>query len=485
MMKRLRFLLMLVLLLAVTPIQVGAEVEIIQVGGGDRIEDAQGQIEANVVWLSRILPAISSKLTNFFAAGAGADKDVAFWSLDTMPSDMVPLARVFEGIKENQLVYRHNSLERVDGPTTKAELTRALSRKMSQVPPGGEVFLIYNGHGGLSWPDARDNYLRLWGRERMSVAEMDAILDKAPEDATIRFIFPQCFSGAFHRLIFETPKSDKLARQNRCGFFAQSAYLESEGCLLDINKSAFRDYTTYYFAPLNGRTRFDEPLASDPDLDGNGRLSYREGHLYMLRNAQSKDLSRSTTEAFLEEWQPWYLRWDTVTENRDSLYWSLAETVAERNDLGLNGPELSARRIVLRAELKAIKAKRKALKKKVKETQRKMKARVKRRWPELVHPYTEGYRRLLETGLAEVTAFIEADPDYAMLSSDQDRLIDVQQEQLVGERRVAQVDKVIRFKKLARLEAQFERFASASERAAYQKLLTCESADLASVGGGK
>ena len=478
-----RLVLVLVFLLVAAGAR--AEVEIIQVGGGDRIEDAQGQIEANVVWLSRILPAYFDRVTNFFAGGDSEDKDVAYWSQEPVPSDMAPLARVFEGLKANQLVYRHNSLEHIDGPTTKAELTQALGDKLAAVPPGGEVFLIYNGHGNLSWPDVRDNYLRLWGRERLTVAEVDALFDKAPEDATIRFIFPQCYSGAFFNLVFENPRSETPAKQTRCGFFAQSAYLESEGCLLDINKSAFRDYTTYYFAPLYGKTRQDAPLPSNPDLDGDGRLSYREGHLYMLRNAESKDLSRSTSEAFLEDWQPWYLRWDTLTENRDSLYWELAETVAVRNGLSLDGPDLNALRQDLRKQWKALRAERKAFRRKIKETQRAMKKRIKRRWPELLHPYTEGYRRLLETELPAVTAHIEADPDYAGLSADQDRLIAVQQELLAMERRVAQVDKVVRFKKLARLEAQFERFASASEKEAYGRLLTCENGDFAPFNAGR
>lgn len=465
--------------LALLTVAARAEVEIIQVGGGDRIEDAQGQIESNVLWLSRILPQVSSRLTNFFGAGASPEKDVAYWSADAQPGGIDPLTRIFEGVKESQLVYRHNRLERIDGPTSKAELTKALSQKMSELEPSGEVLLIYNGHGGLSRSDPRRNYLRLWGRERMSIAEVDAIFDQAPPDATIRFIFPQCYSGTFARLVYESPESDRPAEQNRCGFLSQSPWAESEGCSLNINKDTFRDYTTYYFAPLYGQTRTDQPLPGNPDLDGDGQLSYREGHLYALRYGESKDLSRSTSEAFLEEWEPWYLRWDTITENEDSLYWDLARAVADRNDLSLDGRDLRKRRQLLRMEFDRIRSQRKDLEEKIEASQSAIQGRIKRRWPELLHPYTEAYRRLLDAELPAITAFVTADPGYAELSADQDRLIEIEQEELAADRRLAQVEKVIRFKKLARLEAQFERFASAEDRSFLERLRDCEGAELA------
>jgi len=464
-----------------------AEIEIIQVGGGDHIERAQGQIESNVVWLNRILPQISSRLTNFFGSGSSPEKDVAYWSPDAEPTEIEPLTRVFEGVKEGQLVYRHNRLERVDGPTSKAALTKALTQNMSDVRPNGEVLFIYNGHGGLSynqriglsWPDPRRNYLRLWGRERMTIAEVDAIFDQAPSDATIRFIFPQCYSGSFARLIYETPESDRPAQQNRCGFLSQSAWAESEGCSLNINKDTFRDYTTYYFAPLYGQTRTDEPLPGNPDLDGDGQLSYREGHLYTLRYGESKDLSRSTSEAFLEDWEPWYLRWDTIAENKDSLYWDLALAVAERHNLSLDGRDLRKHRQRLRTELSQIQSERKSLEEKIKASQRALQDRVKLRWPELFHPYTEAYRRLLDAELAVITAFVTADPGFVKVSTNQDRLIEIEQEELAAERRLAQVEKVIRFKKLARLEAQFELFASSEDRLFLERLRGCENAVLA------
>jgi len=464
-----------------------AEIEIIQVGGGESIENTQGQIESNVVWLSQILLQLSSRLTNFFGAGTSPEKDVAYWSPDAKPTVMDPLTRIFASMKESQLVYRHNRLERVDGPTSKAELTKALTKKMSEVEPKGEVLLIYNGHGGLSyksrggvsWPDPRGNYLRLWGSEQMSIAEVDAIFDQAPPDATIRFIFPQCYSGAFARLIYESPDSDRPAQQNRCGFLSQSAWAQSEGCSLNINKDTFRDYTTYYFAPLYGQTRTDEPLPGNPDLDGDGMLSYREGHFYALRYGESKDLSRSTSEAFLEDWEPWYLRWDTISENEDSLYWDLAQAVADRNDLSLDGRDLRKHRQLLRMELDRIRSQRKDLEEKIEASQSAIQGRIKRRWPELLHPYTEAYRRLLDAELPAITAFVTADPGYADLSDDQDRLIEIEQQELAADRRLAQAEKVIRFKKLARLEAQFERFASAEDRSFLERLRGCEDGVLA------
>ena len=47
----------------------------------------------------------------------------------------------------------------------------------------------------------------------------------------------------------------------------------------------------------------------NPDLDGDGQVSLYEAHLYALRAGESADLPRSTSEAFLERWQPWYADW--------------------------------------------------------------------------------------------------------------------------------------------------------------------------------
>ena len=88
----------------------------------------------------------------------------------------------------------------------------------------------------------------------------------------VRFVFTQCYAGAFARL---APGPDG----NRCGFLAESEDREAEGCAAGVDAGDYRDYTTYFFAALSGRTRLGGLLPVNPDLDGDGQVSLYEAHL--------------------------------------------------------------------------------------------------------------------------------------------------------------------------------------------------------------
>jgi hypothetical protein len=155
----------------------------------------------------------------------------------------------------------------------------------------------------------------------------------------------QCYSGAFHSLIYDNPREPGALAQDRCGFFSESALEQAEGCSLVVSEDEYRDYSTYFFAALSGRTRLGEPVdASHVDRDGDGARSFREAHLYTLAAAHSADLPRSTSEEYLSRWAPWYLLWDTNVEARGSTYWTIADEVAERYGWQVTPDALEAQR---------------------------------------------------------------------------------------------------------------------------------------------
>ena len=323
----------LILLFAVV---VSADQKIVQIGGGNRIDNSQGQIEDNVIWLNGILIRSSDDVTNFFAAGDSDVNDVSLYSDENMDPLLEPITRVFGDKDKARLQFKSNQVPELAGSTVKGEMIPSLERILGELDASTDLLLIYNGHGGRDWEDVRRNFLKTWRDGRISVAEMDRILDHAPQDSTVRFVFPQCYSGGFHYLIYDDPYSERIASQNRCGFFAESPFEESEGCSLDTNKEEYRDYSTYFFAPLNGSSRNGEALSVDPDWDGDGAITFRESHLYALMAGESQDLSRSTSEMYLETWEPWYLRW-SYEENRESHYWKIAEHVARVHGFSLDG----------------------------------------------------------------------------------------------------------------------------------------------------
>ncbi len=451
-----------------------AGMSIVQIGGGNKIDNSQGQIEDNVIWLNEILRKTGNDVQNYFASGAGSEKDVGLFVEEEGPNSMLPIVRVFGDPVDEQILYRHNSVGDLSGSMYKDDIEKSLSSILSSLPQNEEFLLIYNGHGGKDEVDVRDNYLKIWGEEKLTVTEVDKLLDMAPESTTVRYVFPQCYSGAFYRLVYEDPHSDKFGTQKRCGFFSESPYDQSEGCSLSTNKEEYRDYSTYYFAPLNGMTRNDEPLPVEPDIDGDGIISFAESHLYAIKAGASKDLSRSTSEVFLETWAPWYLRWAGRKYNTQSSYWQVAQFVAERESLDLNDQSLADARRRVNKELDELDAGLEHCEDDADSVAEKLRKKLTSRWPELMHPYTSGYLTVIERHREEIIETLDADNDFKKLVDFQTVCKSTNHDILSAERTLAQIEKVLRYKKLAMLDYYFTRYAGQDDRAHYDSLLECE-----------
>lgn len=452
------------------------------VGGGPTLAESQAQIEFNVKWMLNILrePAGARHLHVYFTDGLAPGKDVRLWSpLPDTKVNLQPLARAFGAEALNGERYRNNNVAGVDGSTQAARLTSKLTQEFSALRPGDRALFIYNGHGSYDEADRANNALRLWGDTRMSVYDLYRLMALIPPSVPVRFLFAQCFSGAFERLV-HPDAADVLALDegNRCGFFSEADDREAEGCSASINTDDYRDYTTYFFAALSGRTRNQVPIGTVPDWDEDGVLSLYDAHLYTLATAYNADLPRSTSEVFLERWQPWYLRWSPTRAETDNPYSRIAAQVATA--LGLTGEadgiltEARRRRAHDQQELQEQQREHASLRDEIKELQSSLQRRVGARWPETLHPYTKNFLEFLTRDLDAAQDFLIADPTFRALSEKQDRYFQLDVEMLDTERRLTQLDKLVRLRRLARLRDQFERFASAADRRAYQRLLACE-----------
>lgn len=432
---------------AVVAMPAMAQTHVSLIGGGNTVDDSQVQIESNVGWLQTMFRERDIEARTYFGAGDSAEPDVAYLApAEPSPNATEALAN------ESRVLYRRHELPDVSGSTRKPELTEALRRDLASLSAGEEALVIFNGHGGIDRADTRNNYLKLWGDERMTVRDLESLLDAAPEKTQVRFVMAQCYSGAFARLIYDDPRTASGFRGNRCGFMSEAADRLAEGCSLSLDETEFRDYTTYFFAALGGRTRLGQPIeAQAVDRDRDGVVSFRESHFYALLNAHSSDLSRSTSEQYLEDWSPWYLRWDSIAENHRSIYWSLAEELAQHYGWETRPAKLAALRGQYATAVDEADTRRAAAQKEL---------RALREQPpvELAeHTADTRQRDLLETQGVVETAGRE--------SRDASRML-------------TQVEKIYRLRQLARLEQALEKYGNAEERGRYGELVQCEAGEL-------
>lgn len=453
------------------------------IGGGNNLGNSQGQIEENVRWLENIFSERNIQFRTYYTHGEGAEGDhdvVYFAQPEERDAVLEPILRVYGESLQYAQKTRTNSLKNIVGSTEKHALTDNLIEDFSQVDPNDSVLLVYNGHGDIQPDNTLHNNLLLWNDTSLNVGELHALIGHITPEAEVRFVLTQCFSGAFASLVYETPDGTSLSPQSRCGFLAESDRRESEGCDLSTNQAEFRDYTTYFFAALNGKTRLGEAIPMDEiNLDGSGEVSFRDAHLYTLRNAHSSDLSRSTSEVYMERWQPWYLRWNSFGPRKpDSDYHHAQHFVAQQHQLPAKG---LAR---LRAEHRL---------------QTKEQARSEHAYSQYqeVRTQRDALQQALATSLPDLPEvnmeYLATAPDaelyqLAQVIQESELYPQLVQAQAAAEQATAQWQsavrdrtqgkKILRLARLARLEANFARYGSAQARRDLGHITSCESGTL-------
>jgi hypothetical protein len=458
------------LTLLLIPCITTAETQVVLIGGGYKLESSQGQIEENVRWLQRTLPKHVKSLDVFF--GSGTDEkthDVVYWDNSARNSDQRnPLADVFDSPASEWVRYKHNQVNPNMGSTEKSNLVLKLEDYLPKIQ-SNNFLLVYNGHGGYGgFNKTQFNNLLLWNSTELNVGEFRNLLDKTPQNTTSRFVLTQCYSGGFYDAVI----SNERVTPNRCGFMADAENLEAEGCELGINKDDFRDYTTYFFAALDGKNRYEEPLIFDPDKDGNQKISFQEAHFYALEAAMSSDLSRSTSEIFLERWQPWYLRWQNFSDTSQNNYAQLAKAVSSR--YSVQSDQLAEQRGNKEKQLLAIQSEKQSSTEKIKSLQKNLIRQLVLDFPFLSHPFTNSYTSTIHDKEPAIKQRIQQLADYPLLVDQLELMETLFTRELNVKREITQIEKVRRLQRLSILEDAFHRFANDDRKAEYQSLLNCE-----------
>jgi len=455
------------------------------VGGGYDLKSSQAQIEKNVIWATDAIKNAPSKngpreINIFFSDGDDPAKDVKIWRpVDESESLLQPLAIIYDAGYENGIEYRNHKIKKVKGSTIRGELELALSQSFSELKQGDRGLFVFNGHGSYDKTNTANNKIWLWDRTKLSVNDFSNLLNKVDNTVPMRFIFTQCYSGGFERSIHPNSNdTNTLVNAPRCGFFAEAADRKAEGCSSGINIDDYRDYSTYFFAALSGKTRKGEALPVDPDRNKDGEVGLYEAHLYTLAQADSTDLPRSTSEVYLERWQPWYLRWFFAGEGHGNVYAKLANDIARElripTDQSVQRSVISKKRRRLDRRKKKLNQEGAQLRIAMTDVRFNIRYELEQRWPEAAKSRTDNYQQLIHNEADAVRAFIIEHDDWPKMVTGYKRYREITDEKLAIERELTRYDKLLRMNKLARLKQQFDEHATAEQKADYQQLLGCE-----------
>lgn len=454
------------------------------VGGGANPQSSQVSIESNVQWVQQVLDSRSfSAGQTWFASGQGDQPDVRLLQPDNPGATAwEALARVYGQQAVNVNVFRHNAVPDNRGAATAENIEAQLKQMLPQLAAGDSLLLVYSGHGSYEPGHTTDNALRLWNNSGLSVTDLTALLNRTAPGATVRYVLPQCYSGAFARSIFADPaQPGGNVKHGRCGFFSVPENQIAEGCTAAVDIGDYRDYTTYFFAALAGATRTGAPLPVNPDLDGDGRISLHEAHFYAITQGFSTDIPRSTSEFYLETWEPWYARWQSAGPfAADNEFAALATRLARHLQVpGTPGsPDfgkavLEHRRDYTR-RLTAGRAELASLEEAEQKAREKLRSALELHWPNAANAHTAAYAGFITGQLAAADAWLRTQKGYAPLVAQQDRIAGLELTNLKLERQAAQYARLQRALQLARIKGSFDRHASAAQRAQYDTLASCE-----------
>ncbi len=452
------------------------------VGGGYKLSASQGQIELNVKWAQDVLKRSGLQVHTFFTDGDDPAVDVHVAADDnSQPRDNEALTRVFSDMRYAWTRYHSNTVPDLSGGTDANDLLPAITGILSDSSPDDlPPLLVYNGHGGPSNKDADDVTLKLWNETRVTAEQLHTLLEK--DNTDLRFVLTQCYSGGFHRIAYQDSQQGLgLSEAQRCGFTAESSWRISEGCSASINTEDYRDYTTFFFAALDGTTRNGEPLSSPvTDYDADGVTSLRDAHLHTIENAHSTDLSRSTSEDYLTTWQPWLERWLPVNNDvPDNEYGDVYRALLQRHQIN---DDTSAARTI-RSKLKQHEADRLALVRELNTLGRQahtlattLRRNTIAQWPALGAPYEDSYLQLVSSGdMAEINQWLSDTEGYAELRDIQLQIAPLTDNLLNAERDAVQMRKLLRLRKLARLKARLYETGEQQHITDYERLVSCES----------
>ncbi len=209
------------------------------------------------------------------------------------------LALLYGSYASTDLSYVHATLQ-IDAPATRPIVMQTLRGLLEK--KGDPLWMVFAGHGEPGQTSTADNAIVLWGDGRITVSDMQRLLDRPKNKRPMRMINTACFGGAFAEVAVR-PATETV--RDFCGFFAAPPGEKSSGCDPDPDRLAQEAYSVHLWAALEGTRKDGTPLPADADADGDGKLSLLEAHHWAAAHAHSIDIPLTTSEAWLARWIPY------------------------------------------------------------------------------------------------------------------------------------------------------------------------------------
>jgi hypothetical protein len=464
------------------------------IGGGSSAENNQVSLEKNVLFLQKSLAdsglgGVPHEI--LFTDGNAGSRDLVYVDPNnSVPRVNILLGEIFDHADGLDEQYRAHAIPKLWGPSGRQGINKWFDTIGSKLADGDRLFIYFTGHGGSGRgrPPA-DQTLAMWNEPGMTVHEFNALLDKLPPKVSVVLIMVQCFGGGFADVIFDGADPGKgLSPRNRCGFFATLPTRVAAGCTSDVDEENYKEYSTYFWAALYGKTRLGERVAP-PDFDGDGKVSLAEAHAYALIHSDTIDISMKTSDVFLRKYGSYRAQGDLLQPDTDfdrlvaaatptdkavleGLSAALALEGADRvRDARAEADKLSQHRKTIERNMGSLRDARNQL-------GRALQAHLKSRWPELGNPlHPQGVKILTAQG-DDVVRWIESAPafkDFDAKGQEIDRLDD-QSTDL--ERRWVKYQRFIRTAESVALAANLPKVAKPEILDRYKRLVELEDGEM-------
>ncbi|MGL4460814.1 MAG: hypothetical protein ACRC1K_01585 [Planctomycetia bacterium] len=404
---------------------------VLTIGGGPTAGESQVSLEENVLFLQRTLERSAPDLEHCILFGSGPAKspDVCVRGPNPPPEVNELLADLFDAdVGGLSMDHRPHVVASVAGPAARPAILAELDRFSKKLAAGDRLIVYASGHGGKGAPVA-NGVLYTWEHDdepaEIAVRDLAAAFDAFDPAVDVVLVMVQCYAGCFANVLFvDADPAKGLAPHRRAGFFATIESREAAGCTPDVLRDDYQEYSTYFWAAAGGRNRAGRKVKAE-DVDGDGRIDFREAHAHVLTNAPTIDVPSRTSDVFLRtfssldktnrrliEADRYYSRLAALADPVDR-----AAMDALSKELRLSG-ENRVHDAARRSDQTQYDRQAATEEADRKEDERrkaggKIAAALKRRWPTVSQPWHPTTRKLLTADAAAVTAAVKKHPAYA------------------------------------------------------------------------
>jgi len=463
-----------------------ADDHFLTIGGGESPTNNQVSLEKNILYLQRFLSDSGlGSMSNdiFFANGKDLGRDIQFVDPTTPPPRVnALLAQVFDREDNLEASYRSHSIPGVRGPANRAALGKWFDTEAPKLHEGDRLFIYFSGHGGAGKP-ARNTTLALWGEGGMPVKEFISLLDKVDPKVQVVLIMVQCHAGGFADVIFKDAQAGtQMNGSHRCGFFATTPERMAAGCTSDIDEDNYKEYSTYFWAALYGKTRTGQSVRR-PDYDADGHISLAEAHAYVQINSDTIDIPLATSDIFLrscskaEKGKP-----DMINAEDDVETLLGVSRPDQRAVITELSKQLELKQDTRMAETRALSDKYDKERKNIDQQKRRLQrdlgglrgsiqSTLKQRWPELANPWSPKVAEILRKESDDIVKLIESHPRFKRFDELSHEIEGLDTRSLDLERKWAKCQRLMQTMQSIALAANLEKVATPELQERYREIV--------------